>query len=223
MARRVLKKISTKQNFLWNQSSYMNYSSRILLCNTLIQLHFDYGCTSWYNLLSKAKLEIAQNKCIRFCLELPPRGHISPSHFRKINWLPVERRVELCTSTTVFKYWKGIAPSYINYMFMPSLNNYNARSQIALDIPLCRTIKWQKSMSFLGPRIWNTFSSSIEKAATTASFTYRLKKEILIKLQEWAILLIFIIIIYLFICLFNFLKVDCFFGFFYYISLRSYL
>ena len=120
--------------------------------NTLIQPHFDYGGTSWYSLLSKAlktKLQIAQNKCIRFCLELSPHGHINPSHFRKTNWLPVERRVELCTSTTVFKYWKGIAPSYLNDMFMPSLNNYNTRSRMALDIPLCRTIKGQKGMSFL--------------------------------------------------------------------------
>ena len=31
-------------------------------------------------------------------------GHISPFHFKKINWLPVERRVELCSSTTAFKY-----------------------------------------------------------------------------------------------------------------------
>ena len=48
-------------------------------------------------LLSKAlktKFQIAQNKYIRFCLELPPRGHINPSHFRKINWLPVERRLD---------------------------------------------------------------------------------------------------------------------------------
>ena len=49
----------------------------------------------------KTKLQIAQNKCICFCLGLPPRGHTSPSHFREINWLPVEHRVELCTSTTV--------------------------------------------------------------------------------------------------------------------------
>ena len=88
MPRKVLKKINTKLNFLLRQSNYLNYSSRRLLCNALIQPHFDYGCTSWYPLLSKAlktKLQIAQNKCIRFCLELPPQGHISPSHFRKMN------------------------------------------------------------------------------------------------------------------------------------------
>ena len=88
---------------------------------------------------------------MHLCLELPlpPHGHISPSHFGKINWLSAEYRVELCTSTTVFKYWKGIAPSYLN-MFMPSLDNCSTSLQIALDTPLCRT---KKGMSFLGSKI----------------------------------------------------------------------
>ena len=140
----------------------------------------------------KAKLQIAQNKCIRFCLELPPCGHTNSSNFRKINWLPVERRVGLCTSTTVFKYWKGIAPSYLNDMFMPSLNNYDTRSQMALDTPLCRIIIGQKGMPFLGPKIWNKISSNIKTAATTSFFMYRLKKKILSKLQKLAILLTFL-------------------------------
>ena len=69
MARRVLKKINTNLNFLCRQSNYLNYSSRRLLRNALIQPNFDYGCTSWCALLSKAlktKLRIAQN--IRYVL-----------------------------------------------------------------------------------------------------------------------------------------------------------
>ena len=46
MARRVLKEINTKLNLLLRQSNYLNYSSRRFLYNTLIQAHFDYGCTS---------------------------------------------------------------------------------------------------------------------------------------------------------------------------------
>ena len=61
---------------------------------------------------------------------------------------------------------------------MPSLNNYNTRSQMALDIPLCRATKGQKSMSFLGAKTWNMLSSNLEAAATTASFTHSLEKEI---------------------------------------------
>ena len=37
-----------------------------VLCNTLIQTHFDYGCISWFPLLNKNlkhKLQTAQNKC----------------------------------------------------------------------------------------------------------------------------------------------------------------
>ena len=100
--------------FLWRQSNYLNYSSRRLLCNALIQPHFDYGYTLWCPVLSKTletKLQIAQNKCIRVRLALPPCIYISPSHLRKINWLSVEHRVELFTSITIFKYGNGIVPS----------------------------------------------------------------------------------------------------------------
>ena len=72
----------------------------------------------------------------------------------------------------------GIVPSRLTGIFMPSLNNYNTRSQMALDIPLCRATKGQKSMSFLGAKIWNMLSSNLEAAATTASFTHSLEKEI---------------------------------------------
>ena len=53
MASRVLKKINTKLNFLLRQRNCLNYSFRRFLCNALIQPHLDYGCTSWYPLLSK--------------------------------------------------------------------------------------------------------------------------------------------------------------------------
>ena len=81
------------------------------------------------------------------------------------------------------KYWTGITSYCLSDTFMPSLNNYSTRSQIALDIPLCRTNKGQKNMSFFGAEIWNMLTSNIKAAATTASFTHSLKKEILEKLQ----------------------------------------
>ena len=40
-------------------------------------------------------------------------------------------------------------PNYI------TINNYNTKLWILLAITLCRTDKGQKSMSFLGPKIWN--------------------------------------------------------------------
>ena len=69
--------------------------------------HFDYGCSSWFPLLKndlKSKLQKAQNKYTCSCLNLPPRSHIDPSHFRKINLSPVGGRVERCIVNTAFKY-----------------------------------------------------------------------------------------------------------------------
>ena len=95
------------------------------------------------------------------------RSHIDPSHFRKINWLPVSDRVEYCIANTVFKYWNGIVPGYIHEMFKPSLCRYSTRSQMALDIPLRKTNTGQKSLSFLGPKIWSKIDPSIKNVRTS--------------------------------------------------------
>ena len=46
MASKVLKKINAKLKFLYRQNRYLTHAYRRLLCNALIQQHFDYGCSS---------------------------------------------------------------------------------------------------------------------------------------------------------------------------------
>ena len=87
---------------------------------------------------------------------------IKQTCFRKINWLSVSDRIEYCIVNTFFKYWKGIVPGYIHEMFKPSLCSYSTGSQIVLDIPLRKTNTGQKSLSFLGPRIWSKIGPSIK-------------------------------------------------------------
>ena len=89
---------------------------------------------------------------------------IELSHFTKISWLPVGDRVEYCITNTVFKYSNGIVPGYIHEMFKPSLCRYNTGSQMALDIPMRKTNTEQKSLSFLGPKIWSKIDPSIKNA-----------------------------------------------------------
>ena len=51
MASKVLKKINAKLKFLYRQSRFLTPAYRRLLCNALIQPHFDYDCSSWFPLL----------------------------------------------------------------------------------------------------------------------------------------------------------------------------
>ena len=50
----------------------------MLLCNAMIQFHFDYACSVWYPNLNKkfkSKLQAIQNKCIRNCLQQDSRSN----------------------------------------------------------------------------------------------------------------------------------------------------
>ena len=178
MTRRALKKINGEIKFLYRQAIFLNPACKRLLCNALIQPHFDYGCTSWYPLLCKTfkkRFHIAQIKCIRYCLDHSPRTYISARHFNKINWLPVVHRTQLFTATTVFKFWNQLTPSYFEDIFTPSFNKYNTRSQKALDIPLQKTTTGQKNISFLGPKVRSKTNNSLTAVKTTAAFNHALK------------------------------------------------
>ena len=126
------------------------------LCNALIHQNFDNGFSSWFLLLKenlKLKIQKAQNKCIRFSLNLTPRSHIYLSHLKKINWLPVGHRIEYCIASTVFKYSNGVVPEYIHEMLKSSVSRYSTRWQMAFAILLQKTNTGPKSLSFLGPKM----------------------------------------------------------------------
>ena len=107
MALRVIEKINSRLKFLYRKNRFLDVPLRRLLCNALIQPHFDYACTAWYPNLSKKlkdKLQVTQNKCIRFCLKLQSREHISNEHFHNLDWPPANERFKQCLTSTVFKF-----------------------------------------------------------------------------------------------------------------------
>jgi len=72
---------------------------------SLIQCHFDYASpVLFYGLTEdlKSKLQVTQNKLIRFVLNLEPRWHIGNEDFIKLNCLPVSDRVDQVTLCHVF-------------------------------------------------------------------------------------------------------------------------
>ena len=76
MATKVLGTINGRLKFLYREQKFLSFSLCRLLCNALIQPHFDYACAAWYPNLNKRfvkKIQICQNKCIRFCLKLKNR------------------------------------------------------------------------------------------------------------------------------------------------------
>ena len=74
IAEAFLKNGNSRLKFLWRQAKFLNQYSKILLASSLILCHFDYACSAWYDGLQKLnqqKLQILQNKTIRFVLNRP--------------------------------------------------------------------------------------------------------------------------------------------------------
>ena len=54
---------------------------------------------------------------------------------------------------------------------------------MALEIPLRESNLGQKSISFIGPSIWNKLSSDLKMLNTTTSFSHNYKKLVLKNLE----------------------------------------
>ena len=88
MAYKTVKKINSRLSYLFRKKHFLTPRLRRLLCNALIQHHFDYACTAWYPNLNKKlenKIETTQNKCVRFCLNLDKMADISQNEFDLTN------------------------------------------------------------------------------------------------------------------------------------------
>ena len=119
---------------------------RRLLCNSLIQPHFDYACSAWYRNLNKrlkSKLQILQNKCRRFCLNLNSREYMGQIEFEQIIWLPVNDRFKQRIRSMSFKFSNSTSPLYMNGVFKPTgqPNNTTRASLLKLNQSLQKTVR----------------------------------------------------------------------------------
>ena len=184
MALHVLNKLNTRLKFLYRKNELLSKPMRRLLCNALIQSHFDYACSAWYINLNKSfktKLQVMQNKCIRFCLKLGKRTHIGAKEFNNLNWLPVEQRFHQCLYVNTFKYFNDICPLYLKDIFQPTERTHiNTRSStLKLNQPLRKSNYGQRNISYLAPVKWNSLPENLKHLENINIFKHKVKDHFL--------------------------------------------
>ena len=181
MATQVISKISSRLKFLYRKNRFLTPELRRLLCNALIQPHFDYATSAWYLNLNKGykqKLQIMQNKCMRFCLMKDSRSHIGHNDFVAINWLPVNYRADQTYTSLVYKFFNGHGPVFMSSIFTSSNRRGIAtrRSFQNLVQPSRKTVQGQRSLSYVGPALWNQLPEQVKSCCSTNSFKHALKR-----------------------------------------------
>ena len=77
----------------------------------------------------------------------------------------------------MYLYKNGLLPVSFNDMFLLNcdIHSYNTRNKNSFRLPYCRTNVRKFSLRFQGPKIFNSLSSEIQNASSTALFTSKLK------------------------------------------------
>ena len=167
----------------------MSPQLRRLLCNALIQPHFDYACSVWYPNLNKkfkTKSRTLQNKRVRFCLQLDNRAHIGITEFKQINWLTANYSFRQCLAANVFKFFDDKCSLYMKYVFDKScISQASTRnSTMKLSQPLRRTCYGQHSISFLAPSVWNNLPNELKRCTNLKTFKHKINEYFLHKIRQ---------------------------------------
>ena len=86
----IVNKVNSRLKFLYRNAKCLDMNTRLTLCTALIQCHFDYASSAWFSSISKTmlkKLQICQNKVVRFILNMEPRTSITQEILDKVKML----------------------------------------------------------------------------------------------------------------------------------------
>ena len=157
--------------------------------NRCIQEHFDYACSTWYvnlNMKLVKKVQIIQNKCISFCVNMENRAHIGIEEFKKINWLPTRERFEQCVCVGTYKFCNNIAPAYMTDIYTKNSNNqYSTHEGMhRMNLPSRNIDIIHKGLTYIGHSLWNSLSPHIKSSETWNSFKHKIKEDLFQNFEE---------------------------------------
>ena len=184
MVKLIIQKANARLKFLFRKQKFLNLHSKKLLVMSLIQCHFDYACSFWYPGLSQLlrnRLQVTQNKMIRFVLKLDPRSHIGSDEFKSLGWLPVSKRVDQIILNHIFRIKSGTSPDYMGEHFIPasSVHNYSTRFRENGNF-LYPKVKGfgRKSFAFTGCSLWNRLPPNVKNVNELKPFKTAVKSHL---------------------------------------------
>lgn len=177
----IISKVNAKLKFLYRHSKCLDFNTRKILCSALLQCHFDYSCSSWFAGLSKGlkhKLQIMQNKVIRFVKNYSPRVSITYQDYLDLNMFNVENRVKQLRLNHIHRVYYNKCPSYLKDNFQRREDNmlYNTRSsRFNFVVPNVNNVSKQ-TFYYHGITDWNSLPKDIKGVKNVQKYKLMVKK-----------------------------------------------
>ena len=131
-----------KLKFLYHKNKFLTLTLCRMLCNAIIQSHFDYAYSIWYPNLNEKLI-----------------------NHTKLNQLPVYKRVHQCINVITFKFVNNVCPHYLNevYEYTHQCRTESRSNFAKLKVHFQKTNVGQEGLSHIGPSLWNNLPRSKKK------------------------------------------------------------
>ena len=175
IANSIIKKTGDRLKFLYRQAYFLNTKSRKTLCSALIQCYFDYSCSSWFSALPvhlKNKLQIMQNKMVRFILAKDSRAHIGQKELDIAGFLNVKDRVSQLKLNHVYRITCNATPDYLrdNFIKVSDFHQHNTRtSDLNFIVPISFS-SINNTFFATAIREWNNLPANIKMSTSLQQF-----------------------------------------------------
>jgi hypothetical protein len=177
----IIRKANGKLKFLYRNRRCLNERTRKILCTSLILSHMDYAAMSWYYGLTsnlKGKLQVMQNKVVRFILELGPREHIGQLELNKVGYLCVKDRVSQLGLNLAHNIFYDRCPTYLktDFVKVSDCHDHNTRSSdFNFKVPKANSII-ETTFYCNAIRQWNQLPDQLKSMQSKDAFKTALKR-----------------------------------------------
>ena len=154
----------------------MNIEKKRLIMKAFIESQFGYCPLIWMfhsrslnnkiNRIHERALRITYNDNSSCFQDLLNKDSSVSIHHRNIRTL----------ATEIFKFLHGLSPEILNEVFIERNFNYNLRGNNFLSRRRVNSVRYgTKSVSFLGPKIWDILPNEIKNSETLHQFKAKIK------------------------------------------------
>ena len=177
----IISKCNSRLKFMYRQAKHLPISAKKTLSNALIMCHFDYCSSAWSSSLTKdqaKKLQILQNKVVRFIFNFGNRTHVGPEELDKLGWLDTYHRSLQLKANHVHDIYYNNSPAYLqsNFVKVSNMHRYNTRScNYNFFVP---QVKGLQSATFYYSAItlWNSLPADLKNTSCKNSFKSKVKE-----------------------------------------------
>ena len=192
MALSIIKKVNSRLKFLYRQARFLDQNIKKILCSALVLCLFDYSISSWYcgiNKTTSKKLQVAQNKVIRFILNQNIMYHISEDDFKQLNFLNIQNRAKQLRLNHVFNIFNEIGPEYLRSNFTRVLNshNHNTRNSVLNFVIPKKSTVISGSFYYNAIMDWSSLPSAIKSISNKSAFKKSVRTHLMNEISCWCI------------------------------------